>query len=256
MLNISAGWTDYEPVLGWGAGKPGTYHATSVDPKTGATIYSVDYTFDANLTAPDAFGRSGTADRLFRRFLYFRLWPQRRRYIAAGLRRCAFSANSAFSISPTADTARSNSCARSRPDFATASSARIPSSSFSLTLPPGMRSERPASRPGRSTRRATRWRTARSSSRAAATKAGVCGRSAFCWTRPPIAISSQPYLRRITRDDIEFYIRELDAAALSRKEKYHVDTLVPYVRVARRARQRRLHGRRRSCSVCATPARS
>jgi len=37
------------PVIGWGPGHPGKFHVENTDPRTGAPIYSVDYSIDSNL---------------------------------------------------------------------------------------------------------------------------------------------------------------------------------------------------------------
>jgi hypothetical protein len=38
-----------QPVIGWGPGHAGRFHAEKTDPTMGSTIYSVDYTIDSNL---------------------------------------------------------------------------------------------------------------------------------------------------------------------------------------------------------------
>ena len=49
IIASTDGYTVRRPVIGWGPEHPGRFHSEKMDPKTGATIYSVDYTIDANL---------------------------------------------------------------------------------------------------------------------------------------------------------------------------------------------------------------
>ncbi|ACK49526.1 conserved hypothetical protein [Methylocella silvestris BL2] len=53
------GWNGRRPILGWAPQHPGVFHSDRIDPKTGAVIYSADYTIDANLLRET---RSGDAN--------------------------------------------------------------------------------------------------------------------------------------------------------------------------------------------------
>ncbi len=44
------GWSVRRPIIGWGPQHAGRFHSEKTDPRTGAVIYSADYTIDANLT--------------------------------------------------------------------------------------------------------------------------------------------------------------------------------------------------------------
>ena len=46
----TAGYSVYNPVLGWGPGHPGAYHHVKTDLKTGRVVLDVEYTIDAHLT--------------------------------------------------------------------------------------------------------------------------------------------------------------------------------------------------------------
>lgn len=49
LVITTNGWSVRRPVIGWGPERPGRFHSEKADPKTGATIYSVDYSIDSNL---------------------------------------------------------------------------------------------------------------------------------------------------------------------------------------------------------------
>ena len=49
VITSSDGATVRRPVIGWGPERPGRFHSEKSDPKTGALIYSADYTIDSNL---------------------------------------------------------------------------------------------------------------------------------------------------------------------------------------------------------------
>jgi hypothetical protein len=49
LIVSSDGWSVRQPIIGWGPEHAGRFHSQKMDPKTGATIYSADYTIDSNL---------------------------------------------------------------------------------------------------------------------------------------------------------------------------------------------------------------
>ncbi len=61
MLVVTPGWSVFQPITGWGAEHPGRYHAVRTDPKTGAAIYSVDYTIDSDLLRQTNSAKTGPA---------------------------------------------------------------------------------------------------------------------------------------------------------------------------------------------------
>ena len=61
LLTSTEGWSILRPVIGWGPAHPGRFHAEMRDPKTGAVIYSADYTIDANLLRQTASSEKGPA---------------------------------------------------------------------------------------------------------------------------------------------------------------------------------------------------
>lgn len=49
LVNMEHGWSVPQPVIGWGPGHAGRFHMEKIDPESGAAIFNVDYTIDANL---------------------------------------------------------------------------------------------------------------------------------------------------------------------------------------------------------------
>ncbi|HEY4848331.1 MAG TPA: SGNH/GDSL hydrolase family protein [Methylocella sp.] len=49
LLVVTNGWRVRQPVVGWGPEHAGRFHAEKADPKSGASIYRADYTIDSNL---------------------------------------------------------------------------------------------------------------------------------------------------------------------------------------------------------------
>ncbi|HET6378468.1 MAG TPA: SGNH/GDSL hydrolase family protein [Methylocella sp.] len=58
---FSPGLFKVRPVIGWGPERAGRFHATRTDARTGATVYSVDYTIDPNLLRHTESCTSGPA---------------------------------------------------------------------------------------------------------------------------------------------------------------------------------------------------
>lgn len=59
------GWNVRRAELGWGPGRAGVFHSESFDPKTGALIYSADYTIDDNLLRSTKSAASGPTIAFF-----------------------------------------------------------------------------------------------------------------------------------------------------------------------------------------------
>ncbi|MGH6858442.1 MAG: SGNH/GDSL hydrolase family protein [Methylocella sp.] len=60
-ITYSEGLYEPHPVVGWGPGHAGRFHAVRTNPATGATIYSVDYTIDADLLRQTISSEKGPA---------------------------------------------------------------------------------------------------------------------------------------------------------------------------------------------------
>jgi hypothetical protein len=58
-LVLTNGLFARQPIIGWGPQHPGRFHAERRDPKTGAVIYIADYTIDANLLRKTISGENG-----------------------------------------------------------------------------------------------------------------------------------------------------------------------------------------------------
>ncbi len=228
MLVTSAGWNVFEPVLGWGPAKPGTYHATSIDPKTGATIYSVDYTVDSKLTRPTLSAESGPAIVFFGDSFTFGfglndadLLPQAFADVIQRKQRILNLANGGYSPQQFLRTLETG--------FRDGVIGPDPKLFIFLTL--AWHAERAACKPSW-TLNAPRYALEND----VPVYKGRCYEGWRLAARHALLQTAayryfvEPYLQRITRNDVELYIRELDAAVALAKTKYHVETLVPYVR--------------------------
>ncbi|MGO9672651.1 MAG: SGNH/GDSL hydrolase family protein [Methylocella sp.] len=227
-LNVSAGWADYEPVLGWGASKPGTYHATSIDAKTGATIYSVDYTFDANLLRRTLSADSGRPIIFFGDSFTF-----------------GFGLNDA----DTLPQAFADLLQRKQRVLNLANGGFSPQQ-FLRTLETGFRDNVIGPDPKLFIFLTAAWHAERTACKSAwgpnaprytlengaLTFKGRCFEGRRLQAQQILSSTAayryfvEPYVQRATHDDVELYIREMTAAVALAKEKYHVETLIPYVR--------------------------
>ncbi len=228
LLNVSAGWTDYEPVLGWGASKAGTYHATSVDPKTGAMIYDVDYTFDANLLRQTISARSGRPIVFFGDSFTFGFglndadtMPQAFADLLQRKQRVLNLGNGGYGPQQflrTLETGFRDGVIGPDPKLFIYTALPTHAERAACKSPWALNAPRYALENG-----------------ALAFK-GPCYEGwrlraeRFLLDTAAYRYFIQPYRRRIVREDVELFVRELAAAANLAKEKYHVDTLVLYVR--------------------------
>jgi hypothetical protein len=228
VLVATPGWTVYEPVLGWGASQPGTYHAARLDPKTGATIYSADYTFDANLLRQTLSAESGRPIVFFGDSFTF-----------------GFGLNDA----DTLPQAFADLLQRKQRVLNLANGGFSPQQ-FLRALETGFRDNVIGPDPKLFVFLTLAWHAERTSCKAywtahAPRYALENGAPVFkgrCYEGWRLAAQQallqtaayryfiEPYLGRITHQDVELYIRELNAAVALGKAKYHVETLVPYVR--------------------------
>ncbi len=228
MLVTSTGWNVFEPVLGWGPVEPGVYHATSIDPKTGATIYSVDYTFDSKLTRPTVSAQTGPAIVFFGDSFTFGFGlkdadalPQAFADAIQRRQRVVNLANGGYSPQQFLRALETG--------FRDDVIGPDPKLFVFLTL--AWHAERAACKPSWGLN-APRY----------ALENGIPVYKGRCYEGWRLAAQHvllqtaayryfvEPYVSRISHDDVELYIRELDAAVALAKAKYHVDTLVPYVR--------------------------
>jgi hypothetical protein len=228
VLVVTPGWSVYEPVLGWGASQPGTYHASRLDPKTGATIYSADYTFDANLLRRTLSADSGRPIVFFGDSLTFGFGlndadtlPQAFADLLQSKQRVLNLANGGFSPQQFLRTLETGF----------RDNAIGPDPKLFIFLTAAWHAERTACKSAWGSN-APRYTLDNS----ALTFKGRCfeGRrllaQQFLWSTAAYRYFVEPYVQQASHDDVELYIRETTAAVALAKEKYHVETLILYVR--------------------------
>jgi hypothetical protein len=218
------------PIIGWGPERAGRFHSQKTDVKTGATIYSVDYTIDANLlrqtfSSPSApviafFGDSMTfgvgvsdaetmpqffADSLDRKLRVLNLAfighgpSQFLRELETGIYDPLLGANARLFVFMTAAWhAERTSCKASWVLHAPRYVLENGAIAFKGPCSDGQ------------SRKLLEW----------------LGNSAA------YRFFIAPYRAKARHDDIELYLRILAAAVTLAKEKYNVPTMIPYLHVS------------------------
>ncbi len=228
VLEVSSGWADFEPTLGWGASRPGTYHATRFDPRTMQPIYSVDYTFDDKLMRRTVSAESGRPFVFFGDSFTFGFGlndadtlPQAFADLLQGKERVLNLADGGYSPQQFLRALETG--------FRDNVIGRDPKLFIFLTLP--WHAERTACKPTWGVN-APRYVL----ENGALVFKGRCYEGWRLQAHRALLDTAAyryfvaPYMGRINHDDVELYIRELNAAVALAKQKYHVDTLIPYVR--------------------------
>lgn len=227
-LDVSSGWADYEPVLGWGASHPGVYHAARFDAKTGATLYSVDYTFDSNLTRQTLSAQSGRPIVFFGDSFTFGFglndpdtMPQAFADLLQRKQRVLNLANGGYSPQQflrTLETGFRDGVIGPDPNLFIIMTGALHVERTACKAPWGVNAPRYTLENGALVfkgRCYEGWRL---------------DAQRFLQHTGAYRYFIQPYLRRLTHDDVERYIRELNAATVLARDKYHVATLIPYLR--------------------------
>ncbi|WP_374306450.1 SGNH/GDSL hydrolase family protein [Methylocella sp.] len=230
-LNITRGWSVRQPILGWGPERPGSYHAEMRGP-AGEEIYTADYTIDENLLRRTVSQPTGPAIVFFGDSYTFgdgigddQTLPQRFADLLGRKQRVvnlAFTGYGPQQFLRAMETSRDD--ALIGPD---------PRLFIFLTAP--WHAERTGCK--------AYW-TARSPHYAIGADgslafAGECFEGAklhiYEWLQDSALFRRlvDPYRRRVSHDDVELYVRVLEAAIAEARSKYGVPTLIPYLRVPR-----------------------
>ncbi|PNG25094.1 SGNH/GDSL hydrolase family protein [Methylocella silvestris] len=228
-LDITRGWSVRQPTMGWGPDKPGVYHAEMRAPKTNALIYKADYTIDSNLLRKTDSATNGPAIVFFGDSYTFgdgiqdnETLPQ---VFANSLNQKQRVLNLGFTGYGPQQFLREMETSRFDeligPD---------PKLFIFLTAP---------------------WHAERTACKAYWTAhaplykvenghvvfTGQCDEGGKLWLREWLQNSvayrtlTEPYRHMVSRDDVELYVRILEAAVIMAKQKYGVATLIPYLRV-------------------------
>lgn len=229
LVKEAHGWSVPQALIGWGPGHAGRFHMEKFDPKTGTTIFNVDYTIDANLLRQTKscdrgptivfFGCSYTfgfgvnddealpqvfADALGRKLRVLNL---------------AFPAYGPQHFLRELEAGRFDSVIGSQPELFVFMTA-----------------------PWHARRTACKSRFSSYGPRYAIENdqvvfKGPCNEGVSLWLREWAENTAayrwliEPFRQKVSHDDIELYIRIVLAAAQLAKTKYGVQTLLPYLRV-------------------------
>ncbi|VTZ52378.1 conserved hypothetical protein [Methylocella tundrae] len=222
------GWNVRRPVIGWGPQHAGRFHSEKTDPKTGAIIYSAEYTIDSNLLRQTRSTDAGSTIAFFGDSVTFGVGvndpdtlPQRFADVLDSKERVI---NLAFTGYGPQHFLR-----------------EMETGIFDAEIGPHPRLFVFVTSP---------WHAERTSCKASwvvnapryeldngkVAFRGACYEGAslrlreFLWNTAAYRVVFDPYRRKASHDDIETYIRILLAAVDLAKEKYGVPTLIPFLR--------------------------
>jgi hypothetical protein len=214
------------PVIGWGPGHAGQFHADKTDPRTGGTIYTVNYTIDSNLLRQTQSCETGPAVVFFGCSVTFGIGlnddqtlPQA---FADSLDRKVRVLNLGFG-------GYGPQHFLSELQFGIFDTLIGPQPRLFVFLTSAGHAERSACRPNW-VRRGPRYIIENGQ----LLLKGACNEGFSLWFRDWLENSAafnwliEPYLRRVSRDDIELYIKITLAAVNLAKAKYGVPVIVLY----------------------------
>lgn len=222
-------WTVRQPVIGWGPAGAGRFNEAKVDPNTGHTIYNTDYTIDSNLlrqTESNEYGSTivffgcsftfgdGVSDAETLPQLFSDVLDRKQRVLNA-----AFTGHGPQQFLRELETGRLDNAIGLRPKLF-------------VFLTFAWHAERTACKPNWS-RHAPRYAI---EDRKVVFK-GNCNEGTSLLLREWAENSAayrwliKPLNQKISRDDVELYIRIAVAAVKLAKDKYGVPTLIPFIRV-------------------------
>jgi hypothetical protein len=228
LVNVTKGFSVIRPVIGYGPEHPGRFHDEKRDPKTGAVIYSADYTIDTNLLRQTTSSENGPAIVFFGDSFTFGLGvnddetlPQlfadlldhKQRVLNLG-----FSGYGPQQYLRELETGPFDQLIGARPRLF-------------VFMTFAVHADRTACKPNW-LRRGPHYVI--ENGRIAFK--GPCFEGPSLWLREflenmaPYRYFIEPYRQRIGHDDIELYVQTVIAAVQLAKEKYGVSTLIPYIR--------------------------
>ena len=230
LLIETKGWSVARPVIGWGPEHPGRFHAEKRDPKTGAVIYIADYTIDANLLRQTISSEEGPAIVFFGNSytfgmgvndaetlpqLFADLLDRKQRVLNLG-----FPAYGPQQFLVELQTGRFDGAIGAQPRL------------FIFMTWAGL-----------AERTACKFFWVRNGPRYALEN-GQVALKGVCYDGLSLPVREwlenmasfrlfiEPYLQKLTDEDVEHYVRILLAAVQLAKEKYGVATLIPYITAA------------------------
>ncbi len=228
FITITKGWSVRRPVVGWGPEHPGRYHDEKRDPKTGAVIYLADYTIDANLLRQTASSETGPAIVFFGD---------------------SYTFGHGVNDAETLPQAFADLLDRKERVLNLGFNGYGPQQ-FLRELETGLFDPLIGSRPRLFVFLTAAWHAARTACKEYWTPYaplyalennqivfnGDCNERPSLWLREWLENSAsyrlmvEPFRHKLSRDDVDLYIRILLSAVSLAKEKYGVATLIPYLR--------------------------
>ncbi|MEJ0095019.1 MAG: SGNH/GDSL hydrolase family protein [Methylocella sp.] len=227
-INMTQGWSVRQPIMGWGPDRPGRFHAEKRDPTIGATIYTADYTIDSNLLRETHSIQTGPAIVFFGDSYTFgdgvsdsETMPQ---VLADTLEPKLRVVNLAFTGYGPQQFLREMETSRFDALIGT-----DPKLFIFMTAP--WHAERTACK-AYWTPFAPRYALVNGE----VAYQGACNEGASLWLRQWLENTAayrvfiEPYRHEVNRNDVDLYVRILEAAVRLAKDKYGVTTLIPYIR--------------------------
>lgn len=222
------GWSIRRPILGWGPEHAGRFHSKKTDPSTGAAVYDVDYTIDSNLLRETKSCESGPTIVFFG---------------------CSFTFGEGLNDADTLPQAFADALSGKLRIVNTAFSGYGPQH-FLREMQSGLLDGAIGAQPKLFIFMTAAWHAERTACKphwvryapryvlenGQITLKGACYEGASLalleWLQDAATFRYfiAPLLNKVTREDIEFYIRVMLESVRLAKEKYGVDTLIPYLR--------------------------
>lgn len=224
----ASGLSARRPIVGWGPEHAGRIHSHKTDPKTGATVYSVDYTIDSNHLRQTQSCETGPAIVFFG---------------------CSFTFGEGLNDADALPQAFADSLGRKQRVVNMGFSGYGPQH-FLREVQSGLFDGVIGTRPKLFIFMTAAWHAQRTACKpywvryaprfelenGQITFGGACYEGARLWLREWLDDTAlyrffiEPLSNKVSREDVELYIRIVLEAVRLAKEKYGVATLIPYLR--------------------------
>ena len=229
VLTIDRGWAVYQPIMGWGPEKAAIYHSVMRDTSDNSTIYETDYTVDSDLLRHTVSAERGSTVAFFGDSYTFgngvkddEALPQ---VFADLIDRKLRVLNLALTGYSPQQFLREMETGRYDKVIG-------PDPKVFVFLTAAWHAERTSCK-AYWTAHAPRYELENGS----VVYRGECNAGLDLWWRDWLENSAayrwviDPWRHRVSHDDVDLYVSELEAAVKMAREKYGVPTIVPYLSV-------------------------